>query len=48
MALWDYLSQKATVTTAKAVQKAKEMSDIAKLNSMVSDEEANNCCAYRG
>ena len=33
MAFWDNLSQKASETTAKAVQKAKEMSDIAKLNS---------------
>lgn len=39
MAFWDNISQKATVTTAKAVQKAKEMSDIARLNSMVSEEE---------
>lgn len=41
MAFWNNLSQKASETTAKAMQKAKEMSDIAKLNSMISDEEAN-------
>lgn len=40
MAFWDNLSQKASETTAKAVQRAKEMSDIAKLNSMISEEEA--------
>lgn len=40
MAFWDSLSQKASETTAKAMQKAKEISDIAKLNSMISEEEA--------
>ena len=40
MAFWDNLSQKASETTAKAVQRAKEMSDIARLNSMISEEEA--------
>lgn len=39
MAFWDNLSQKASETTAKAMQKAKEISDIAKLNSMISEEE---------
>lgn len=39
MAFWDNLSQKASETTAKAVQRAKEMSDIARLNSMISEEE---------
>lgn len=39
MAFWDNLGQKASETTARAVQKAKEMSDIAKLNSMISEEE---------
>lgn len=39
MAFWDNLSQKASETTAKAMQKAKEMSDIAKLNTMISEEE---------
>lgn len=39
MAFWDNLSQKASETTAKAMQKAKEMSDIARLNSMISEEE---------
>lgn len=39
MAFWDNLSQKTSETTAKAMQKAKEMSDIVKLNSMISEEE---------
>ncbi len=39
MAFWDNISQKASETTAKAMQKAKEMSDIAKFNSMISEEE---------
>lgn len=39
MAFWDNIGQKASETTAKAMQKAKEMSDIAKLNSMISEEE---------
>lgn len=39
MALWDNLGKKTTETTAKAIQKAKELSDITKLNSMISDEE---------
>lgn len=39
MAFWDNLSQKASETTAKAMQKAKEVSDIARLNSMISEEE---------
>lgn len=39
MVFWDNLSQKASKTTVKAMQKAKEISDIAKLNSMISDEE---------
>lgn len=40
MAFWDNFSQKASETTAKAIQKAKEMSDVAKLNSMISEEES--------
>lgn len=40
MAFWDSFSQKASETTAKAMQKAKEMSDIARINSMISEEEA--------
>ena len=42
MAFWDNLSQKASETTAKAMQKAKEMSDVAKLNAMISEEEAKS------
>ena len=36
MSFWENLGQKATETTGKAVQKAKELSELAKLNSMVS------------
>lgn len=39
MAFWDNLGQRASVTTAKAMQKAKEISDVAKFNSLISDEE---------
>ena len=39
MAFWNNIGQKASETTAKAVQKAKEMSDIARLNSMISADE---------
>ena len=39
MSFWENLGQKATETTGKAVQKAKELSELAKLNSMVSEEE---------
>lgn len=39
MAFWDNLSQKASETTSKAMMKAKEMSDIAKINSLISEEE---------
>lgn len=39
MALLDSLGKKASETTAKAMQKAKELSETASLNSMISDEE---------
>lgn len=39
MTFWNNLSQKTSETTAKAVQKAKELSDIAKFNGMISEEE---------
>lgn len=39
MALWDSLGKKASETTAKAVQQAKILSETAKLNSLISDEE---------
>lgn len=39
MAFWDNLGLKASETTAKAVQKAKDLSDVAKLNAMISEEE---------
>lgn len=40
MALWDNITGKASEGAAKAMQKAKEISNLAKLNSMISDEEA--------
>lgn len=46
MAFWDNLGQKASETTVKAMQKAKEISDIAKLNSMISDEESKINSTY--
>lgn len=46
MAFFDNLGKKASETTAKAMQKAKEMSDISKLNSMISDEEQKINNAY--
>lgn len=46
MAFWDDIGQKASETTAKAVQKAKDMTDVAKLNSMISDEETKINNAY--
>lgn len=39
VAFWDNLGLKASETTAKAVQKAKDLSDVAKLNAMISEEE---------
>lgn len=39
MAIWNSLSKKASETTAKAVQQAKMMTEVARLNSLVSDEE---------
>lgn len=39
MALWDNLSKKASETTAKAVQQAKILSETARLNGLISDEE---------
>ena len=46
MSFWNNLGQKASETTAKAMQKAKEMSDLAKLNSMISEEEKKINNAY--
>ena len=40
MALWDSISKKASETTAKAIQQAKILSETAKLNGLISDEEA--------
>lgn len=46
MSFWENLGQKATETTGKAVQKAKELSELAKLNSMVSEEEKKINSSY--
>lgn len=46
MAFWDNLGQKASEATAKAMQKAKEMSDLARLNSMISEEETKINSTY--
>ena len=40
MALWENLSKKASETTAKAIQQAKIISETAKLNSRIADEES--------
>lgn len=39
MAFWQKLEQKATVTTVKAMQKARDFSDVAKYTTMLADEE---------
>lgn len=39
MVFWDNMGQKVSETTTKAMQKVKEMSNVAKLNSMISEEE---------
>lgn len=39
MALWENLGKKTSETTAKAIQKAKELSETSRLNSMISEEE---------
>ncbi|MBQ8184236.1 MAG: zinc ribbon domain-containing protein [Lachnospiraceae bacterium] len=39
MAFWDDLSKKASETTAKAVQQAKDLSGTAKLNVQIAEEE---------
>lgn len=46
MAFWDNFSQKASKTAAKTMQKAKELSEIAKFKSMIFDEEAKIDKAY--
>lgn len=39
MALWENLGKKASESTAKAVQKAKELSETSRLSSVISEEE---------
>lgn len=46
MAFWDDLSKKASAATSKAMQKAQDLSETAKLNSMISDEERRIDAAY--
>lgn len=41
MALWDEFGKKASEATAKTMQKAKELQEITRLNSLISDEEKN-------
>lgn len=40
MAFWDELSQKASATSAKAVQKAKDFSEITRLNGAINEEQS--------
>lgn len=46
MAFFDNLSKKASETTAKAMQKAQELSEISRINSLVSEEEKKINAAY--
>lgn len=46
MAFWDDLGKKASAATSKAMQKAQDLSETAKLNSMISDEERRVNAAY--
>lgn len=46
MAFWDDLGKKASAATSKAMQKAQDISETAKLNSMISDEEKRIGAAY--
>jgi len=46
MAFFDNLGKKASETTAKAMQKAQELSEISRLNSLISDEEKKINAAY--
>ena len=39
MAFWQKLEQRATETTVKAMQKAKDLSDVAKYTTLLADEE---------
>ena len=39
MSFFDNLGKKASETTAKAVQKAQELAEISRINSLISDEE---------
>lgn len=46
MAFFDNLGKKASETTAKAMQKAQELSEISRINSLVSEEEKRINAAY--
>lgn len=46
MAFWDDLSRKASAATSKAVQKAQGLSETARLNGMISDEEKKINAVY--
>ncbi len=46
MAFFDNLSKKASETTAKAMQKAQELSEISRINSLISEEEKRINATY--
>lgn len=46
MAFFDNLSKKASETTAKAMQKAQELSEISRVNSLISEEEKKMNATY--
>lgn len=46
MAFFDNLSKRASETTAKAMQKAQELSEISRINSLISEEEKKINATY--
>ncbi len=46
MAFFDNLGKKASEATAKAMQKAQELSEISRINSLISEEEKKNNATY--
>ena len=47
MAFWENLGKKASETTAKAIQQAKDFAEVTKLNGLISDEEKKIDGIYR-
>ena len=47
MAFWENLGKKASETTAKAIQQAKDFAEVTKLNGLISDEEKKIEGIYR-